>query len=302
MGALPLTAPSWSSNPPSVLPSLQVFSFSPVLLKLAPAFSKSARLTVYLSSILCLDRSARLAVKTLSNLLTLSQLTLRASKVSVSASSIPKRMLKTSGNSGGPVVDLNTLAVVGICRSGGLYPFVAQSQGSTQQQSSLKTGVDTWRSTKTINVPPPPNQISYPEIDEEYLHSYVETKTDLYNKKLFWNRFLPTSGIIKELNCFTRVDAYALISQALSRFSQSNAAAKRKVSIQLSVNFSTASPGTLSSPIRADFLNISGNRLEGEFIPLKKAPKPGDRVFWELTDPTKKLRQPPSPPTEYNAP
>ncbi|KAI1121811.1 trypsin-like cysteine/serine peptidase domain-containing protein [Nemania abortiva] len=183
------------------------------------------------------------------------------------------------GNSGGPLINSNTNAVVGIVRSGLSPSRLGVYQGTDIQPSQLTTEVNKWRDGRVLEF----SGGSFgPPVHESYLHNYSDFQTDTQNKNVFWYRAFPEDQSILYTNLFTRADSYAILAQPISSMIEGTGPGSMKgdVSLKLRVVWSKNHE---FRPIQSG-LQLHWNMphlLVGDTVPQQNK-RPEDGITWQL--------------------
>ncbi|KAI0098152.1 trypsin-like cysteine/serine peptidase domain-containing protein [Nemania sp. FL0031] len=114
------------------------------------------------------------------------------------------------GNSGGPLFNAATNSVIGICRSGMIYPFLSDTVSPDVANTRLKEAIRYWIKSRAQG----PSQI----LETDYLDFYTQLRTLGENSRISWIRFKSNSAAITDVNAFSRTDPYAFLTMPLHSY------------------------------------------------------------------------------------
>ncbi|TRX90826.1 hypothetical protein FHL15_008230 [Xylaria flabelliformis] len=143
------------------------------------------------------------------------------------------------GNSGGPLFNAETNEVIGICRSGMIFPWLNTS--ADERNVKFINDIKKWAENKLQS----PDLVLQPE----YLNNYLQLRAIKENTRIAWVRFKGDSGAVTQANAFSRTDPYALLIKPLADFRAEGGGLSIVVEIEALVDFFNPMEGDISLAI-----------------------------------------------------
>ncbi|KAI0858761.1 trypsin-like cysteine/serine peptidase domain-containing protein [Xylaria cubensis] len=143
------------------------------------------------------------------------------------------------GNSGGPLFNAETNQVIGICRSGMIFPWLNTSVD--EKNDKFINEVKKWAENKLQS----PGLVLQPE----YLNNYLQLRAIKENTRIAWIRFKGDSGAITQANAFSRTDPYALLITPPVNFRAEGGGLSIVVEIEALVDFFNPMEGDITLTI-----------------------------------------------------
>ncbi|KAB5523842.1 trypsin-like cysteine/serine peptidase domain-containing protein [Coniochaeta sp. 2T2.1] len=147
----------------------------------------------------------------------------------------------SKGNSGGPLFNAKTDEVLGICRSGMIYPWLGDMGGPDVANDTLKDEIRKWIKTKFV----PVGDVFEPN----FLDFYLQLRMLKDNTRVSWIRFKGGSAAIDKVNAFSRTDPYAYLTMPLKSFLDN---IKGHLSIVVEIYDNAWNPFAVPPPLQGD--------------------------------------------------
>ena len=196
-------------------------------------------------------------------------------------------------NSGGPLINSVDSSVIGIVRSGTVWPL---SNSSVTDSSQFASDVRSWTRGKSLSPVAAVELVKtgksltsitggLPEsvaIDDAWLHGSRELRTTDRGNQVYWARYLADSELIRKLNRFTRVDAPVYFTRSIKELQKIEYPAA-KVLMSVVVKLSSTG-GNLKTDVGLVVKSATSESADADVLKQSNDGWPkGSILKWDLT-------------------